>query len=242
LIKTFNGFKRDITLSLTQFVTLTKYASDINATVLYQPPEIHHTFGEIVANHGLRQLRIAETEKYAHVTFFFNGGIETPFAGEDRLLIPSPRVATYDLAPQMSAPELTEKLIENIASEKYDVIICNFANADMVGHTGNFPATVSAIECLDQSLGSIVNALQKSGGEMVITADHGNAEHMYNDQTGQPHTAHTNALVPFIYLGREASVIDNDFTLIDVVPTLLYLMNIDKPSEMSGKSIIQLSS
>ncbi|MEK7321973.1 MAG: 2,3-bisphosphoglycerate-independent phosphoglycerate mutase, partial [Pseudomonadota bacterium] len=186
------------------------------------------------------QLRIAETEKYAHVTYFFNGGVEQPYPGEDRVLIPSPNVATYDLQPEMSAPQVTDKLVAAIENGGYDTIICNYANADMVGHTGSLPAAVKAIEALDVCLGRVVTAVQKAGGELLITADHGNAEQMSDDSTGQAHTAHTTNLVPFVYVGRAAQPTLNAGTLADVAPTMLYLLGIDKPSEMSGRPLVEL--
>lgn len=238
--RNFNGFHREKFSQLTQFITLTKYAADIQATIAYPPETLRNVLGEYLANQGSHQLRIAETEKYAHVTFFLNGGTEMVFPGEDRILVPSPKVATYDLQPEMSAPEVTDKLIEAIHSEHYDAIICNFANADMVGHTGDFQATVAAIECLDQCLGKIEAQLLQVGGEMLITADHGNAEKMFDEKTKQPHTAHTSRLIPFIYLGRSAEVTTQEGNLIDVAPTMLYLMDLQKPQEMTGKSLLTL--
>ena len=193
----------------------------------------------------MKQLRIAETEKYAHVTFFFNGGDESIFEGEDRVLIPSPHVRTYDLAPEMSAEKITDHMINSINSRKYDSIICNFANADMVGHTGNFKATISAIETIDRCLGRIIESTQKVGGENLITADHGNAEQIKSYTTekikSQAHTAHTSNLVPLIYIGRPAKFLPGTGSLSDVAPTLLTIMNIAQPKEMTGKSLIKLS-
>jgi len=188
----------------------------------------------------LRQLRIAETEKYAHVTFFFNGGREEPFEGEDRILIPSPDVKTYDLQPEMSAFELTDNLVEAITSNKYDTIICNYANPDMVGHTGNFEATIKAIEALDACLGRVIEALKSVGGELLLTADHGNAELMSNKETGQAHTAHTSNPVPLIYFGREGTLADTG-SLCDISPTMLYLMGLPIPNEMLGHSLVTLN-
>jgi 2,3-bisphosphoglycerate-independent phosphoglycerate mutase len=196
-------------------------------------------FGEYIANQGLRQLRIAETEKYAHVTFFFNGGREEVFEGEDRILVPSPDVATYDQKPEMSAFELTDKLVEAIKSRKYDTIICNYANPDMVGHTGNFEATVKAIEAIDTCLGHVIEALKSVGGEALITADHGNAELMSNKETGQAHTAHTSNPVPLIYVGRPGKLAETG-SLCDVAPTMLTLMALDIPVEMRGHSLVTL--
>lgn len=224
---------------LSAFVMLTEYAADIQTDCAFPPETMKNVLGEVMANLGLKQLRIAETEKYAHVTFFFNGGAEAPFDGEDRILIKSPQVATYDLQPEMSAPELTEKLVEAIRSSHYDLIVCNFANPDMVGHTGNFGATVKAIEAIDLAIGQIISALKDVGGECLITADHGNAERMHDVETEQPHTAHTSEPVPFLYVGRKADIM-SDGSLQDVAPTLLHLMGVDVPKEMTGQVLIEL--
>lgn len=234
----FNNFQRE-KLNL-NFVMLTQYAADIKANAAFAPIKLPKVLGEHLQDLGKTQLRIAETEKYAHVTFFFNGGVETPFKGEDRELIPSPQVATYDLQPEMNAPLLTDKFVAAIESEKYDFIICNFANPDMVGHTGDFDATVKAIECLDHCLSRVLNALKQVNGEALITADHGNAEKMSNNETGQAHTAHTNFLVPFIYVGRNANVTTNKGTLSDVAPTLLSIADLPIPAEMTGTPLIKL--
>lgn len=236
----FTAFKRNVVPQLAEFVSLTEYAKDIHTTIAFLPQSLNNVLGEYIARQNLKQLRIAETEKYAHVTFFFNGGIEQPFVGEDRLLIPSPKVATYDLQPEMSAYEVTEKIIAALNSKQYALIICNFANPDMVGHTGNFNATVEAIETIDICLGKIVQALQATHGEMIITADHGNAECMFDDKTQQPHTAHTSDLVPFVYYGRRAHIIHQQGTLADIAPTILYVMNLPQPSEMTGQPLIEL--
>lgn len=236
----FHGFARQYVPKLGAFISLTEYHKDFNIAVAYPSDPLRNVFGEYISAHGLRQLRIAETEKYAHVTFFFNGGQETPFPGEDRLLVPSPPVATYDLQPEMSAQLMTDRLVEVIDEQKYDVIICNFANPDMVGHTGSFDATVTAIETVDTCLGRIDAALQRVGGEMLITADHGNAEQLCGDGTGQAHTAHTCNLVPFIYVGRKAHALPAG-TLADVAPTLLYLMGLQQPVEMTGKPLVELT-
>ena len=238
--KEFDGFKRAKMPSLSHFVTLTEYQKGLNVEVAYPLLNLHNTFGEYVSSLGLNQLRIAETEKYAHVTFFFNGGVEQPFENEDRILIPSPQVATYDLQPEMSAPELTDQLVAAIKGNKYDAIVCNYANPDMVGHTGNMEAAVKAIEAVDTCLGRVIDALQKVGGEAIITADHGNAEKMYNDDTAQPHTAHTSELVPMLYIGRKANLVKEDGVLADLAPTLLYLMGLDKPVEMTGESLVEV--
>jgi 2,3-bisphosphoglycerate-independent phosphoglycerate mutase len=235
----FDGFERAYIPKPGAVVSLTEYKQEFNLPVAFPPDRMRNVFGAYLASLGMHQLRIAETEKYAHVTFFFNGGYEEPFPGEDRILVPSPQVATYDLQPEMSAPEVTAKLVEAIGSGDYDVIICNFANPDMVGHTGNFDAAVKAIEALDVSLGRVYDAVESAGGEMIITADHGNAEQMRGEDTGQAHTAHTTNLVPLVYVGRPAKL-ENSGALADVAPTMIYLMGLDKPSEMSGHSLVEL--
>jgi len=236
----FDAFERTVTPKLGDFISLTEYSANFDVPVAFPPERLRNVFGEIVANQGLRQLRIAETEKYAHVTFFFNGGREEPFEGEDRILVPSPDVATYDLQPEMSAFELTDKLVEAIARKKYDTIICNYANPDMVGHTGNFDATVKAIEALDVCLGRVIEALQKVGGEALITADHGNAEKLSDAETGQAHTAHTVNPVPLIYVGRPGALAETG-SLCDIAPTMLYLMGLNIPEEMGGHSLVTFS-
>jgi len=236
----FDGFERNTTPKLGSFVSLTEYNKDFHIPVAFPSESITNSFGEYISNIGMHQLRIAETEKYAHVTFFFNGGEEKAFPGEDRILVNSPDVATYDLQPEMSAAEVTVKLCQAIRSSKYDAIICNFANPDMVGHTGNFDAAVKAIETIDKCLEQIVCALKEVGGEALITADHGNAERMQNPNTGQPHTAHTSNVVPFIYVGRDAEPDENQGSLADVAPTMLYLMGLEAPSNMSGHTLMHL--
>lgn len=236
----FNEFSRDAVPALSEYVCLTKYHEDFDLPVAYPPTLIKNTFGEILAQQGLKQLRIAETEKYAHVTFFFNGGIDAPNEGEDRVLIPSPNVKTYDLQPEMSAPELTDKLVEAVESGKYDAIITNYANCDMVGHTGNFDAAVKAVETIDRCVERLVSALEKVGGEVFITADHGNAEQMTDATTGQTHTAHTTNPVPFIYVGRGGATLEANGDLADVAPTLLKAMGLQPSAEMSGHSLLHL--
>jgi 2,3-bisphosphoglycerate-independent phosphoglycerate mutase len=236
----FDAFQRGYTPKLAAFVSLTEYNSDFHVPVAFPPERLRNVFGAYLASLGLHQLRIAETEKYAHVTFFFNGGIETPFEFEDRILIPSPTdVPTYNRKPQMSAPQVTDEVVKAIARGHYDVIICNFANADMVGHTGDFDATVKAIEAVDECLGRVLEAVQKAGGEMLITADHGNAEQLFDFETGQPHTAHTTNPVPFIYVGRPATLAATG-ALEDVAPTMLHLMGLPIPPEMSGRPLVEL--
>ena len=236
----FEAFKRDRHFKLSQFVSLTEYSSTFDVPVAFPPERLSNVFGEYIANLGLRQLRIAETEKYAHVTFFFNGGEEEPFADEDRILIDSPDVATYDLQPEMNAPKLTKKLIKAIKSDQYDTIICNFANPDMVGHTGNEKATIKAIEALDTFIDKISKTIIEVGGELLLTADHGNAELMLNKETGQAHTAHTCNPVPFIYIGRDAEMAESG-ALSDIAPTMLYLMGLEVPPQMNGRSLVTLS-
>jgi len=234
----FDCFERKARPRLGRFVSLTEYNANYDVPVAYPPERLKNVFGEYISCLGLHQLRIAETEKYAHVTFFFNGGREEPFEFEDRILINSPDVPTYDQQPEMSAPELTDKLVEAIGSDKYDVIICNYANPDMVGHTGNFEATVKAIEYLDTSIGRVVEAVQQAGGEILITADHGNAERMRSKETGQPYTAHTNNPVPLLYVGRPLALAANGGALSDIAPTMLDLMGLKPPPEMNGHSLI----
>ncbi|OGT55178.1 MAG: phosphoglycerate mutase (2,3-diphosphoglycerate-independent) [Gammaproteobacteria bacterium RIFCSPHIGHO2_12_FULL_42_10] len=236
----FDGFTRKIWPQLAQFVCLTEYDSRFKASVAFPPTSLKNLLGAYLSELGLRQLRIAETEKYAHVTFFFNGGIEEPEPGEDRLLIPSLKVATYDEAPQMSAPAIAEQLIQAMHSTQYDFIVCNFANADMVGHTGNFDATVQAIETIDHCLEKIISTLIEIGGEAIITADHGNAECMFDVITNQPHTAHTSDPVPFIYVGHRAVLTQAAGRLADIAPTLLHLMHLPQPREMTGESLLRL--
>lgn len=238
--KDFAGFARARVPQLAGYVMLTQYAASIDAPSAFAPEPLTNVLGEYLANQGKTQLRIAETEKYAHVTFFFSGGREEPFPGEERILIPSPNVATYDLQPQMSAPEVTDRIVDAIEHQRYDVIIVNYANGDMVGHTGVFEAAVKAVECLDECMGRIVAALDKVGGEALITADHGNVEQMEDEVTGQAHTAHTCEPVPFIYVGKRNVSIRAGGVLADVAPTMLKLLGLPQPKEMTGTSIIEL--
>ena len=235
----FTGFVRAKQPKLADFVMLTEYAADIKTSCAYPPTALVNTLGEWLAKHDKTQLRISETEKYAHVTFFFNGGEETCFKGEERELIQSPKVATYDLQPEMSAGELTDKLVAAIKSGKYDVIVCNYPNGDMVGHTGIYEAAVQACEAVDTSVGRVIEALKEVGGECLITADHGNAEQMMNEETGQAHTAHTSLPVPLIYFGRPATAVEGG-KLSDLAPTMLTLMGMDVPAEMTGKPLMVL--
>jgi len=233
----FDGFARKKTIKLGEFVMLTEYAADIKATCAYPPASLANTFGEWMAKNDKTQLRISETEKYAHVTFFFNGGVEEPFSGEDRILINSPKVATYDLQPEMSSAELTEKLVAAIKSGKYDTIICNYPNGDMVGHTGVFEAAVAAVETLDKCIAEVADAVESAGGQLLITADHGNAEQMRDPATGQAHTAHTNLPVPLIYVGGKSVKAVSGGKLSDIAPTMLSLMGMEIPQEMTGKPL-----
>lgn len=233
----FTGFKRRSFVPVTEFVTLTRYADDISAPCAFDQQHLSNTLGEYLAKLDKRQLRIAETEKYAHVTFFFSGGVETPYDGEDRLLIPSPDVATYDLKPEMSAVELTDKLVKAIGSGTYDVIICNYANGDMVGHTGKLEPAKKAVETLDACLARLNAAITEAGGQMLITADHGNVEQMKDLDSQQDHTAHTQNLVPLVYVGPQQLSLKDNGTLSDVAPTLLELMHVEVPTEMTGHSL-----
>jgi 2,3-bisphosphoglycerate-independent phosphoglycerate mutase len=234
----FDGFEREVTPKLAAFVSLTEYSKDFDVAVAYPPERLENTLGEYLAKLGLHQLRIAETEKYAHVTFFFNGGIEAPNEGEERILVPSPQVATYDLQPEMSAIEVTDRLVAAIESGRFDAIICNYANGDMVGHTGNFDAAIKAIEVLDECLGRVTAAVQAAGGEMLITADHGNAEQMTDPKSRQVHTAHTLNPVPLIYVGKATPGLMENGALCDVAPTLLQIMGLSQPAAMTGRSLL----
>lgn len=237
----FTGFTRTVMPKLKDFITLTEYATDLSTTVAFPKIKPPNMLGEYLAAHHLTQLRLAETEKYAHVTFFFDGGEDIIFPHEDRKLIASPLVATYDLSPAMSAKEVTQALTTAILQNKYNVIICNLANADMVGHTGNMPATIQAIEVLDECLANIINAVLTVNGEAIITADHGNAEVMYNADEQQPHTAHTLSPLPLVYIGkRKITMLRNLGTLSDVAPTLLTLLGLPTPKEMTGKTLLKI--
>jgi len=237
----FDDFDRRSVVELSDFVMLTRYADDIHTSCAFEPAVLQNTLGEFLAASDKSQLRLAETEKYAHVTFFFSGGREDPFDREKRLLIPSPRVATYDLVPEMSAAKVTDQLVRAIENHEYDFIVCNYANGDMVGHTGIFDAAVQAVNTLDVCLGRIENALRTSGGQMLITADHGNVERMLDPANEQVHTAHTSEPVPLVYLGPQEIEFSDDGTLSDVAPTLLDLMHLDIPAEMTGQSLISIT-
>lgn len=238
----FTGFERSRLPQLSAYVMMTEYAKDIKALCAYPPTALHNDLGEYLSSLGKTQLRISETEKYAHVTFFFNGGQEAVYPGEDRILVPSPQVATYDLMPEMSAYEVTDKLVEAIKSRQYDLIVCNFANGDMVGHSGIFEAAVKAVEVVDECVGRVLEAMRSVDGETLITADHGNVEMMQDPETGQPHTSHTIWPVALIYDGPRADQVRiKDGALCDLAPSLLYLMNLPVPSEMTGNSLIELS-
>lgn len=234
----FTGFERKCRPQLADFLMLTQYADDIKASCAFPPSPLTNVFGEYLSKLGKTQLRIAETEKYAHVTFFFSGGREKEFDGETRILVQSPNVATYDLKPEMSAPEVTEKLVDAITGGAYDAIICNFANGDMVGHTGKYEAALKAVAALDDCVGKVVDAVKSAGGELLITADHGNCEQMCDRISGQPHTAHTTELVPLVYVGtKNLQLKATGGTLSDVVPTLLKLMDTPQPAEMTGQAL-----
>lgn len=238
----FDGFTRQARpqLAAQGLVMLTQYAADIPAPCAFPPVDLHNTLGEVVAKRGMTQLRIAETEKYAHVTFFFSGGREAEFDGETRELIPSPKdVKTYDEKPEMSAFEVTDTLVAAIDAGKYDLIVCNYANGDMVGHSGDFDAAVKAIEAVDTCLGRVVEAIERAGGECLVTADHGNAEQMVNPETGNPQTAHTTFQVPLVYVTRRQATLRDDGRLCDIAPTLLTMMGEPIPDDMTGNVLIE---
>jgi 2,3-bisphosphoglycerate-independent phosphoglycerate mutase len=235
----FEGFARTPP-QLAGFVCMTEYLAGLPVDIAFPPENLRQIIGEILSANGLRQLRIAETEKYAHVTFFLNGGREEPFAGEERILVPSPDVATYDLQPEMSAPEVAAALDTAIRSGTFDVIFCNLANPDMVGHTGSLPAAIRAVEAVDECLATVCRALEEMGGELLVTADHGNVERMRDDDSGQQHTAHTTNRVPLVFRGRNARM-SEDGSLRDIAPTMLYLLGLPQPAEMTGKPLLQLT-
>jgi len=234
----FSGFDRGSLPKLGSFVTLTEYSADIAAPCAFAPENLDNSLGEYLSALGRRQLRIAETEKYAHVTFFFSGGREEEYPGESRILIPSPKVETYDLKPEMSAREVTDRLVSAIRNREYDAIICNFANGDMVGHTGILAAAIQAVEVLDECLGRITAAILEVDGNCLITADHGNVEQMLDETSKQPMTAHTNGPVPLVYVGKRKLQLRADGSLCDVAPSLLTLMDLPQPPQMSGHSLV----
>lgn len=235
----FSGFERRVRPRLAGFVQTTEYSGDLAAPIAFPPESLGNVLGDYLAQRGCTQLRIAETEKYAHVTFFFSGGREEPFPGETRILVPSPSVATYDLQPEMSAIEVTDRLVAAIRSGEHDLIVCNYANGDMVGHTGNYAAAMQAAEVIDQCLGRVEQAVLEVGGEALITADHGNCEQMVDYEAGQPHTQHTTDPVPLVYIGARRRALDaRGGILADIAPTLLAMMQLPRPAEMSGRSLL----
>lgn len=233
----FDKFERGCEHHQGYYATLTEYNQSFSYPIAYPSIDVKNSIGEVIANLGMKQLRLAETEKYAHVTFFLNGGRDEPFAGEDRILVPSPKVKTYDMQPEMSAAEVTEHLVKAITGGEYDVIICNYANCDMVGHTGNLEAAIQAVQTIDASLNQVVAALEQVNGQMLITADHGNIEQMVDDRSGQAHTAHTTNLVPLVHVGGSKPLLDGG-NLADLAPTMLSILQIPQPSEMTGRSLI----
>ena len=240
--ETFAHFNRNNYQVPAEAATLTRYAEDINLPVIFDRESHTNTLGEYLSNLNMSQLRIAETEKYAHVTFFFSGGEENPFSGEKRVLIPSPKVETYDLQPQMSAPEITDKIIESIESREFDLIIANYANGDMVGHTGKLEPTIKAVEVLDKCLGKLEMSLTEDSDQMLITSDHGNAEQMRDPKSKEEHTAHTNNLVPLVCVSKQPlTTINKNGSLSDIAPTILNLMDIDIPKEMTGQPLFEKS-
>ncbi|HWY62807.1 MAG TPA: 2,3-bisphosphoglycerate-independent phosphoglycerate mutase [Rhizomicrobium sp.] len=240
LEKDFSYFERGRSVKFSAAAGMTEYSEELTSmmTSLFAPQNVRETLGEVMAEHHFKQLRIAETEKYAHVTFFLNAGREDPYPGEDRILVPSPKVATYDHKPEMSAYQVTDKLVEAIGSDKYDLIVCNYANPDMVGHTGVMQAAIKAVDVIDECLGRLVDAIAKAGGMMLLTADHGNIELMKDPETGEPFTAHTTFDVPIVLYGAPKSVKLENGRLADIAPTLLALMGLDKPGVMTGHSLL----
>ncbi|MDI1231839.1 MAG: 2,3-bisphosphoglycerate-independent phosphoglycerate mutase [Methylobacter sp.] len=237
---TFDAFDRNRAPHTGYYCTLTEYQQDFDYDVAYPPTDIKNGLGEYLSKLGMTQLRLAETEKYAHVTFFLNGGIDAAFPGEDRILVPSPQVRTYDLQPEMNAAEVTDNLVNAITGGKYDVIICNYANCDMVGHTGIIDAAILAVEAVDASLQRVVDALKSVDGQMLITADHGNIEQMVDKNSGQPYTAHTINPVPLVYVGGDQSL-DSGGSLSDLAPTILAMLGLEQPVEMTGRSLIKIA-
>ncbi len=239
----FDGFQRQARPNTSAFVTTTEYAADIDAACAFPPERLENVLGDYLAQQGMTQLRIAETEKYAHVTFFFSGGREDLFPGEERELIPSPDVATYDLKPEMSAPEVTDKLVAAIHSGRFDLIVCNYANGDMVGHTGSYEAALKAVHTLDNCLARVEQAVLEADGQALVTADHGNCEQMLDYQSGQHHTQHTTEKVPLVYIGNQSVELDPaGGILADIAPTLLGMMNMIAPEEMTGRNLAKSKS
>jgi len=240
LEKDFTGFARPRVPQISAASGMVSYSDELNRHmgVLFPPERQRNILGEVLAQHGLRQLRVAETEKYPHVTFFFNNGQETPYEGEERILVASPKVATYDLQPEMSAPEVTDRLLDAIRTDRFDVVILNYANPDMVGHTGVLPAVIKAIETVDAGLGRLKDLVLEKGGVLIVCADHGNADKMWDETTNGPHTAHTLTPVPVYVVGAPAGTHVRKGRLADLAPTILRLLNIPQPEEMSGKSLI----
>ena len=236
--KDFAGYDISDRPALAHYVTMTNYRDDFPVDVAFPAQDISETLGEVVSRAGLKQLRTAETEKYPHVTYFFNGGREEPYAGEVRQVVPSPKVATYDLQPEMSIAGVTQVLLDGLASGEYGLIVCNFANPDMVGHTGVIPAVVRAVEAVDDALGKVMAMVEKTGASILVTADHGNCEQLIDESTGQPHTAHTTNVVPLIYHGKRPAHFVASGALCDLAPTLLAIMGIAQPAAMSGHSLL----
>ncbi|QEL09707.1 2,3-bisphosphoglycerate-independent phosphoglycerate mutase [Kushneria phosphatilytica] len=237
----FDGFARERRPQV-DFVMMTQYSDGLDAPVAFPPQDLPNTLGEFTSARGLTQLRIAETEKYAHVTFFFSGGREEPFEGEERILVNSPKdVKTYDEKPEMSAGEVTDRLVEAIDSGRFDLVICNYANCDMVGHTGDLQAAIGAVEAVDTGLGRVLEAIERAGGSALVTADHGNAEQMVDPETGKPHTAHTTFLVPLVYVGQRPAQLRDHGRLCDLAPSLLSMMGEQPPQEMTGHSLVDFS-
>jgi 2,3-bisphosphoglycerate-independent phosphoglycerate mutase len=236
----FSGFARSRTVHFAAAVGMTEYSDQLDKLMktIFPPQTFAHILGEVVSAADRAQLRMAETEKYPHVTYFLNGGREEPYKGEDRIMVPSPKVATYDLQPEMSAPELTDKAVAAIGSGKYDLIVLNYANPDMVGHTGSLPAAIKAVETVDTGLGRIADAIERAGGALLVTADHGNCELMRDPETGGPHTAHTTNPVPVLLVGARNRALVKEGRLADIAPTLLELLELPKPKEMTGHSLL----
>jgi 2,3-bisphosphoglycerate-independent phosphoglycerate mutase len=237
----FSAFSRKRVIRFAAAVGMTEYSEALDKLMeaIFPPQQLANVLGEVVANAGRTQLRMAETEKYPHVTYFLNGGREEQYSGEDRIMVPSPKVATYDLQPEMSAPELTDKAVAAIGSGKYDLVVLNYANPDMVGHTGSLPAAIKAVETVDAGLGRLTEAIRKAGGVLLVTADHGNCEMMRDPQTGGPHTAHTTNPVPLLLSGARNRALVADGRLADIAPTLLELMELPRPQEMTGRSLLR---